>query len=465
MKPQKTILCLILLASLGTAIGFVYATPEQADKYPAPPTGTAPRTLEGQNNERVSVKDFGAKCDGVTDDTIALRKAIGYASENLPMTIYLPRGKCLYSGLGNLAYSGLSISGESHRESVLKFTGRGTAILIDAFASGSPGAPFVQAMNLSNLTVEGNGNTSAIISVRGLARSAWSNVFAREANAKSGIAFDFKGVMLSKFDNIGSSTNLDRMVNVPFEGLRLDVGSRAGVNIGNSSNNTFTNAYFEGLSIGVRLAAADQNTFVSGSSETNSGYDLLVASGSRYNTFIGMGFESPKATANVSDSGVYSKFVNCYANKKIILQGRGGEITGGYFQRIEVLPGAVKNQVRDVTLKHWESSFPGTGGYVNAGTATESKNLFDDKGGVYLSPLATRTKITVTDSPFVYTNSTGQRIRVILQTGAVTQIRTLHGTDSWLSPTAVPGSHVLEPSESIEVSYTSAPQMSYLTLN
>lgn len=178
-----------------------------------------------------------------------------------------------------------------------------------------------------------------------------------------------------------------------------------------------------------------------------------------------MGFESPKATVNVTDAGIYSKFINCYANKKVNLQGRGGEITGGYYQRIEVLPGAVKNHVRDVTLKHWESSFPSTGGFLNLGSDTESRNLFDDKAGVYLYPLPTRSKITVTGSPFIYTNNTGQPIKIILQTGTVTQIRTLHGTDSWLSPTSVPGEHILQPSESIELSYTAVPQMSYVPIN
>jgi hypothetical protein len=178
-----------------------------------------------------------------------------------------------------------------------------------------------------------------------------------------------------------------------------------------------------------------------------------------------MGFESPKAAANVSDAGIYSRFINCYANKKVILQGRGGEITGGYYQRIEVPAGAVKNHVRNVTLKHWDASFPGTGGYVDAGSATEWENLYDDKAGAYMYPLAPRTKITVTGSPFTYTNNSGQRIEVILQTGVVTQLRTLHGADSWLSPTGIPGAHILAPSESIEVSYSSAPQMSYLPLN
>ena len=455
-----TALCLWMLATAGT----VSSDGTDDVSYTAPWTGAVARSQADRNQERMHAKDFGVKCDGMTDDTAALAKALGYARSHLPLTMYLPRGTCLYSTLGNLAYSGLTIAGESHRETILKFTGKGSAILIDAFASASRNASFVQAMNIRNLTVQANANTTAVLNVQGLARSNWSNIFVREANSTSGIAFDFKGVMLSHFENIGSSTDIDtKMVNVPHTGLRLTTGNRAGMNVGNSSNNTFTNAYFEGLTVGIQLESADQNTFISGSSESNRAYDAVISPSSRYNTFIGTGFESITATANVLDNGVYSKFINCYANKKVSMAGRGGEINGGYYQRIEVRPTGVKNRVHDVTLKHWESSFPGTGGYVNVGTASEWKNLYDDVAGVYIYPLAARAVIPVGASPAKFTNTTGQYVEVLIQTGTVSQVRIIRKNDSWLNSTATPDKHLLAPSDSIEVSYSGKPpQMSYV---
>lgn len=433
--------------------------------------GAVVRTVQDRLRESASVKDFGAKGDGITDDTAALLAAKAWAIQNLPSTLRVPKGTYLYTDLGNWAYTGLTLTGESHRSTVFKRTTNGPAFLADAFQPGFTSndatAQFANAMNVREITFEGTATTEVIVFVQGLARCAWDGVFARTGKSADGLAFHFRGFMLSTFYNIGCSTDLDKnMASIPYEGLRMEAGSRNGSSVGNSSNNTFVNAYFEGLSIGIRLGGADENTFISGSSEGNSIYDVLVGPGSRYNTFLGMGFESPGSVANVSDAGDYTRYHNCYSNKLMRLQGRGAEISGGFFHKIEVQAGAIKNRVKDVTLSHWDNLYPGTGGFFyDESTQTEWKNLYDEIAAAYIYPLASRTGVPVNASPTTWTNNTGGYGEVIIQGGTTTQVRILRGADAWLNPTTTPSKHLLAPSDKIEVSYSVAPQMSFVPYN
>lgn len=371
--------------------------------YLFPATGSVARLLNDVLAETVSVKNFGAVGDGVTDDTAALLAAKAYAIANLPCKLYFPKGTYLYSSLGNLAYTGLSLIGDDDKSVVLKCTATGgSAITVDAFAPGLTGndatAPFVQGMNIKGITVEGNATTTEIFTLQGLARCKWQ-VNARVGEPTAGIAFHLKGVMLSDLQ-LKCSTDYNSMSSVPYEGLRIDEGRRAGVSVGNSSNNKIRQ-YMEGLSVGVRITLGDQNTFLGGASESCSVYGLLIAGGSRYNAFLGTGFENPASTADVGDAGIQTQYINCYSSKKFLIQGRQIKVSGGYFERIQIDALSARNKVENVTINHWNT---GSGGLFDSGVGTRTKDVWDDLAGAFIQDVTTRFLAYV---PATVTNQTG----------------------------------------------------------
>jgi hypothetical protein len=68
------------------------------------PSGTGPtaRTVQEKLEERVSVMDFGAVCDGTTDDTAAVQAAVDHClSVSPPITLLVP-GTCLLTASVNI---------------------------------------------------------------------------------------------------------------------------------------------------------------------------------------------------------------------------------------------------------------------------------------------------------------------------------------------------------------------------
>ncbi len=335
--------------------------------------GPVMRSAQDKLREVASVKDFGAVGDDSTDDTAALVAAFAWASANAPCRLMVPKGTYRYSALGNIALSNVTLQGHGSGESILKCTGTGYALDID----GDPGGVFVQNFNLRKLTIQGNAATPAIIRARKLARCQWFDVNVREAETTAGIGILLQGVMLSRFEGLMCSQDRQAMASAPSEGMRLEATGD-----GNCSNNVFVSIYMEGagavgtntLDIGVRLSGADQNLFFGGSPESCKLYGMLISSTSRYNTLIGVGFENLDSTADCGDSGISTRFINCYSSQKILLQGRSARIEGGFFERIQIDPGALRNTVCDIVINNWAT---GAGGYFDSGTGSEAKNVYD----------------------------------------------------------------------------------------
>lgn len=397
----------------------------------------------------------------IGDHTAPITAAINAAIAKLPCKVIFGKGTFNYTSLPNLAKTGLTIQGQGFRQTVLQCTGTTRALLVDAFASGSGTDPFAQDCNFLDFTLSGNANTARLFDAQGLARSRIKVNF-KNATATTGVAAHLKGCMLSNYSESMCSTDFNAMTSIPGTGLFMDEGRRATISIGNSSNNLLLHTYWEGTGKGVDLVKADQNNFMSGSPESTTVYGLVVGAGCRYNTFIGVGFENVNATADIADAGIQTRFVNCYASKLTLLQGTQSLIEGGYHNSVTIQSGAVKNKVTGIRIRHWTT----TGAFLDQGTATEYGSIYDAQLNAFIYPKASRTSITVTASPFTWTNNLGQYVDFIIQAGTLTQIRQGDGTgDLWLIAPTTPQKIFLRPGDTIELSYSSAPVASRIIHN
>jgi hypothetical protein len=490
--------------------------------YRQPLTGAVTLPISSKVGESISVKDFGAVGDGVADDTTALQAAI---DTNKPL--YFPAGTYKYSGLTGLSRSGLSLRGDGSHNTILKYTGTGYGIDID----GSVGGLFIQNTQLEGLTVEGNSATDACIRAKKMARSQWRDVNVREADATTGAGVLFQGVMLSRFESLVCSQDLNAMTTAPYEGLRIEATSIDG----NSSNNVFVNPYFEGagtapnsISIGIRIAGGSQNVFLGGSAESCKTWGLLIGTDCNYNAFLGVGFENLGASGDFADAGDSTVFNGCYSSVKAIWQGQRSKVSAGTYERVQIDAGAVKNSFENIEVNHWRS---GAGGFFDSGTATGWKNLIGTTvtasfatnvmtvtavrpgdvlaigqkviadgvangttiaslgtgtggTGTYnlstspgtlgsravqtlapIYPYGEQTTIPVGVSPFFWTNNTGRVVGVQIINGTVSAVRQYRRGDSWLIGESSPNYQLLMPSDSVQVTYSSVPDMTYIPMD
>lgn len=127
----------------------------QANGDPSPPNSS--RSQKQVSWPVFNIKNYGAKCDGHTDDSAAIRAAIHAANES--GIVYIPAGTCVFS---TPIFAGKAqIRGVGKNVSILKFT----AAMGPAFTFDYPVPMFMLSPGMTNLSLIGPGPNTATTGV------------------------------------------------------------------------------------------------------------------------------------------------------------------------------------------------------------------------------------------------------------------------------------------------------------
>jgi hypothetical protein len=299
-------------------------------------SGAVTRTAQAKMRETVSVQDFGAVGDGVTDDTAEIQAAIDSLTSG--GTVYLPRGTYLVTAQivvsNKVNLLGEGVASENGTGSAF----RGATCILRGFA----GANATVALNsdcsgIDNIDVDGNGQgTGDQVQVWG-GRVHIGRLSTRNSGGD--------GVRIGKTE-AGPST-----INANFWAIDYLItcgNAKNGIRI-DHTNTTTTTSYPLGISDanagyavlidarsngedGVQLGNCNDNVFVNVGSQANTGIGIHFKtdgtnSGPRCNTILGNDSEAntgndiqiDAATLPVSGPGLYNKI---YGNRSVAVNSR-----------------------------------------------------------------------------------------------------------------------------------------------
>ena len=298
--------------------------------YTPPFTNAVAETVSTKLSESVSVKDFGAKGDGVTDDTVALTNARNFIASNATRyKLIFPSGIYKYSVSPNWAIQDAVI--EAQGEVILRYTGTGNAVIIDSNSG------FTYNMTMTGFIVQAPS-------------TALNGVFVRSVH-HSKLGFDVRGCGSSSAGmlvNFAVVTEFNFICSINEDGWYLGAKPAVGLNL--AIRNTgelvsyclFPNCIIEGPTIGIQFLGTLGNVFIGGTSEGCSQYGLSASAGANDDLFLGMDFEA-NTIVDVYCLGTSLSFIGCDSTNNITFGSTafGCQIDKGSHSSILIDSGAI----------------------------------------------------------------------------------------------------------------------------
>lgn len=257
------------------------------------------------NLNTINVKDFGAKGDGVTDDTNAIRSAIetilSYGTQNnvytmqTPYILYFPPGIYIISSLLNITFRNyLTLSGYG---AWLKWNGSDDALMVDAMGCNH--------LKWLGLNIHGNNKLGQVLRISGGNDPGYSN----KNNATDETFKDFRIINM-----LPTGTK-------PFIGTVNDNSDYGDYSIDDSvfDNVSFASAGFSGIELASSEISFNSCKFIS----VDRGVSYRTGVTARFNSCVFAGVRYPAYVFNGAHIGEID-FNSCYVeamNRSLAEQG------------------------------------------------------------------------------------------------------------------------------------------------
>lgn len=343
-----------------TSLGISNATAANIP-YENSATGAITVTVQSKLSESISVKDFGAVGDGVTDDTVAINSAVA-ATAPTGRALYFPIGTYIVSQINVLPK--MNLIGESSTGSVIKLKNNtnpaeGVGALVWSSSYDMDDA------SIQNLRFDGNkannsrgnviclyGNRTVlynVIVVNAASNAIITNHNPAGAERLSGIEAHFRDITIDSPNKSGwlhygpNDSNFDNIIIIDaglgatnsFYGMYLGNDVRGVVTT--TGNGRFNNLHpwNRGSTTNVPLAGVQVNT--SGNTFVNCHFecgDISLNIDGNFNTFSSCDYYAPDGPAAIyvagngnNISGTTWHFPTLPAYKGVVLEGFGNTLT------------------------------------------------------------------------------------------------------------------------------------------